>query len=61
MSCTVLALAEELSAAKVDWQIHSYGHTVHAFTNPAREGMYNPDADRRSWQATRNFLDELFG
>jgi dienelactone hydrolase len=58
---TVLALAEELSAAKVDWQIHSYGHTVHAFTNPAREGMYNPDADRRSWQATRNFLDELFG
>jgi len=58
---TVLALANEMSEAGVDWQVHAYGHTVHAFTNPAREGMYNPDANRRSWQALRNFLGELFG
>jgi dienelactone hydrolase len=58
---TVLALAAEMTAAKVDWQIHSYGHTVHGFTNPARETMYNPTADRRSWQSLTNFLDELFG
>lgn len=57
---TVLALSEELTEAGADWQLHSYGHTVHAFTNPAREEMYNPRADRRSWQAMRNFLDEVF-
>jgi dienelactone hydrolase len=57
---TVLALTQELTAAKADWQIHSYGHTVHAFTNPAREGMYSPVADRRSWQAMGNFLEEIF-
>ncbi|ATE67096.1 dienelactone hydrolase family protein [Rhizorhabdus dicambivorans] len=58
---TVLGLARELTEAGADWQINSYGHTVHAFTNPAREGMYNPDSDRRSWLAMRNFLEELFG
>ena len=58
---TVLALSRELTEARADWQIHSYGHTVHAFTNPAREGMYSPDADRRSWRAMRNFLEEIFG
>jgi dienelactone hydrolase len=57
---TVLALASEMSTAKVDWQIHSYGNTVHGFTNPARETMYSPTADRRSWQSLVNFLDELF-
>ena len=56
----VLALGIELTEAGADWQIHSYGHTVHAFTNPAREGMYSPIADRRSWQAMRNFFDEIF-
>lgn len=58
---TVLALAKEMTGAGVDWQIHSYGHTVHGFTNPARETMYSPTADRRSWQALGNFLEELFG
>jgi len=58
---TVLTLATELTDEGVDWQIHSYGHTVHGFTNPVREGMYNPDSDRRSWQAMRNFLEEIFG
>jgi len=56
----VLSLAEELTAAGADWQLHAYGHTAHGFTNPARETMYRPDADRRSWRALRNFLDELF-
>ncbi|MHA3792907.1 dienelactone hydrolase family protein [Sphingomonas sp. YL-JM2C] len=57
---TVLGLAKEMSEAKVDWQVHAYGHTVHGFTNPAREGMYSPAADRRSWRATQDFLEELF-
>lgn len=57
----VLGLAKELTGAGADWQVNAYGHTVHAFTNPAREGMYSPVVDRRSWHAMRYFLDELFG
>lgn len=58
---TVVALAAEMTEARVDWQIHSYGHTVHGFTNPAREGMYNPSSDARGWLAMKNFLAEIFG
>jgi dienelactone hydrolase len=57
----VLGLAKELTEAGADWQVHAYGQTVHAFTNPAREGMYSPVVDRRSWHSMRYFLDELFG
>lgn len=61
----VLDLGTELTEAGVDWQVHAYGLTYHAFTNPqandANGGkMYNPVADRRSWQALRSFLEELF-
>jgi dienelactone hydrolase len=61
-----VALAQELTEAGADWQLHAYGHTGHGFTdrtadNVARNIGYQPDADRRSWQATRDFLAELFG
>ena len=61
----VLALARELTEAGADWQLHGYGGTGHAFTNPAAadpaNGMaYNPLADRRSWRALVDFLEELF-
>lgn len=61
----VLAIQQELSAAQADWQLHSYGHTMHAFTNPLANDpsfgtVYQPSADRRSWQAMRNFLEEIF-
>ncbi|MEY2884077.1 MAG: hypothetical protein RL490_1801 [Pseudomonadota bacterium] len=60
-----VALAHELNAAGADWQIHAYGHTMHAFTfvhanNPAGGIQYNADADRRSWQAMTGLLDEVF-
>lgn len=62
----VLGLATELTGMGADWQIHAYGNTTHAFTNPAADDWeagkkYNADADRRSWTATMNFLAELFG
>ena len=62
---SVLALADELSAMGADWQLHAYGNTMHAFTNPAADDpdmgtVYDAAADRRSWQAMINFLDELF-
>ena len=61
----VVALEKELTAGGADWQIHVYGNTLHAFTNPAANDpdfgtVYDAMADRRSWQALRNFLDELF-
>ncbi len=61
----VIALGEELTKAKADWQLHGYGNTMHAFTNPKANDpdfgtVYNADADQRSWQAMKNFLAELF-
>ncbi|MGI9271043.1 MAG: dienelactone hydrolase family protein [Woeseiaceae bacterium] len=61
----VVALAEELTSMQADWQLHGYGNTMHAFTNPAaavpEQGKnYNESADRRSWTAMRVFLAELF-
>ncbi len=61
----VVALEQELTEAGADWQIHVYGHTMHAFTNPKANDpgfgtVYNPVADRRSWIAMQNFLDEIF-
>ncbi|MEO1137518.1 MAG: dienelactone hydrolase family protein, partial [Pseudomonadota bacterium] len=47
------------------WQLHAYGGTLHAFTNPNANDpdfgtVYDADADRRSWKAMANFLEELF-
>ena len=62
----VVGLGEELTSLGCDWQIHAYGHTMHAFTNPAaadsdRGTVYNATANRRSRAAMTNFLAELFG
>ena len=61
----VAAFQNEMREAKVrDWQVVSYGNTLHAFTNPAagpatmQGTMYNGQADRRSWLAVRHFLEE---
>lgn len=59
----VRALADEMTAAGVDWQIHLHGGVGHSFTNPqaAAPGMaYHPVADRRSFEASLAFLAELF-
>lgn len=60
----VLAVAKEFTDAGADWQLHAYGQTVHAFTNPAANarasGMqYDESADRRSWHALEEFLAEI--
>lgn len=62
----VNALATEMSAMGADWQMHAYGNTMHAFTNPAANNrdagtLYDATADRRSWQAITNFLEEVIG
>jgi dienelactone hydrolase len=60
----VVGLEKELTEAGADWQIHVYGNTMHAFTNPeahdvARGTVYNETANRRSWRALLNFLEEV--
>jgi dienelactone hydrolase len=62
----VLAFEQEMSAANADWQMHTYGGTMHAFTNPGANNpdfgaQYNPDADRRASRSIENFLSEMFG
>ena len=57
---------KEMRATQVDWQMVSYGGAVHSFTNPASgddpsKGVaYNAAADRRSWQAMKDFFAEIF-
>ena len=52
--------------AKVDWQLVKYSGAVHSFTNPAsgndnsKGAAYNEKADKRSWEAMRLFLNEIF-
>lgn len=57
-------LEQELTGAGADWQIHVYGGTMHAFTNPKANDpdfgtVYNETADRRSWVTLVNFLQEI--
>ncbi|MGR9107193.1 MAG: dienelactone hydrolase family protein [Gammaproteobacteria bacterium] len=61
----IRALQEELTRAGSDWQFHVYGNTMHAFTNPIANDpgfgtVYEPRADKRSWQAMRLFFEECF-
>ena len=63
----VTAFEAEMRAAGVpNWQVISYGGTLHGFTNPAADGSilpsarYNERSDRRSWQAMQSFLAEAF-
>lgn len=62
----VLAFEQEMTKAGADWQVHVYGNTMHAFTNPVANDpgfgtVYQVDADKRSWTAMKNFLAEVFG
>ena len=62
----VRALADELTEAGADWQIHAFGHTGHGFTNPKATGaipgiQHQPVTAERAWTGFVNFLEELFG
>jgi dienelactone hydrolase len=62
----VSAIRDELTVAKVDFEIDLYGHAVHSFTekeagnNPSSGVAYNEKADRRSWDKTQAFFKEIF-
>jgi len=61
----VLAFETEMNDAGVDWQVHVYGGTMHAFTNPVANNpdfgtVYNENATNRAYQSIANFLNESF-
>ncbi len=62
----VAAFQKEMRDAKVNYQINAYGGAVHAFTDPragddpSKGAAYNAQADKRSWEAMKNFFDEIF-
>jgi dienelactone hydrolase len=62
----VAAFEEEMRKGGVDWQLVKYGGAVHSFTNPSagddpsKGAAYNASADRRSWQAMKDFFAEIF-
>lgn len=59
------AFESEMRDNKVDWQLISYGGAVHSFTQPmagsdnSKGAAYNERADKRSWEAMKQFLAEI--
>lgn len=57
---------DQLDKAGADWNMITYGNTLHAFTNPKSDSRgiaalkYNKSADQHSWKAMQLFLEEIF-
>ena len=61
----VVAFGQEFNDAGVDWQLHVYGGTMHAFMNenanlPQMGLVYSPRAAARAWNELQPFLAEAF-
>jgi dienelactone hydrolase len=62
----VNAFEDEMKKSGADWQVISYGGTVHSFTNPEAGKIGNPAlaynklSDERSWKALKSFFEEIF-
>jgi len=62
----VTAFMDEMRKAGVDWQLVQYSGAVHAFTikregtDNSKGAAYNAEADRRSWEAMKDFWKEVF-
>ena len=59
------SFSKEMNEKKVDWQLHSFGNAMHAFTNPDANDpsfgtVYSEDANKRSWKIFKDFLIEIF-
>src|SRR6185503_1153293 len=57
---------QEMREAGADWQLIAYGGAVHSFTDwgagsdNSKGAAYNEKADHRSWEAMKQFFNELF-
>lgn len=61
----VVALAAELTERGADWQVHAYGHAVHAFmatfaNAPERGIQYDATTAARAWACLVDLLRETF-
>ena len=61
----VMAFTKEMTDAGVDWQLHAYGGTKHAFMNeganvPQMGLIYNAKTARRAWKSLELFLADAF-
>ncbi|KWX57408.1 dienelactone hydrolase family protein [Mycobacterium sp. NAZ190054] len=61
----VVALGREFSGRGIDWQLHAYGDTMHAFMapfadDPTRGVLFSESASRRAWASLELFLAECF-
>ncbi|BAN47913.1 dienelactone hydrolase family protein [Metapseudomonas resinovorans] len=58
------AFTAEMTAAKADWQLVSYGGAVHSFTDPDAKvpgrNEYHPKVAARAYQAMNDLFDEVF-
>ncbi len=61
----LVAFGNEMEALGADWQVHVFGRTMHAFTNPEANDpefgtVYDARADARSRREMECFLEEIF-
>ena len=61
----VAAFKTEMTERGAEWQLHMYGHALHAFAVPgannAQLGLKHDNrAERRSWHSLQEFLRECF-
>ncbi|MEP7145931.1 MAG: dienelactone hydrolase family protein [bacterium] len=62
----VVAFKKEMDDAKKDYVLTEYSGAVHSFTIPtagsdiSTGSAYNEKADKRSWDAMKNFFEEIF-
>ena len=62
----VLAFWDEMDAAGANWHFHSYAGVKHGFTDPGSDARglpaigYDASADRQSWAALIELLDEIY-
>jgi dienelactone hydrolase len=62
----IAAFENEMRKGSADWQFIQYGGAVHAFTqwnagnDNSKGAAYNERADKRSWEAMKQFFAEIF-
>jgi dienelactone hydrolase len=65
----VEAFEKAMNAAKLNYKLISYPGAEHSFTNPGADSLgkkfniplaYNKEADEKSWDAMKNFFNEIF-
>lgn len=62
----IINIQTEMTQCGIDWQMHIFGHTTHAFTMPTANDpsaglLYNARASTRAFQGMETFFKETFG